>query len=371
MTPAAGRPPFRAEMIGSLLRPRSLTQAYRLNESGAMGDAEHRAIQDQAIRDAVAMQEQLGFAVVTDGEFRRGSYWSRFVEAVDGLAIGPASYALLDRSGESAELVAPHVTGRLRRRHGIATDEFRFLAGLTNRTPKITLPSPSLIQFWRVRSPTGRALYPRDESFLDDLCAIYRAEIADLAALGCRYVQLDDLPLAMLCDPAIRARIAEEGEDPNRLVETYIAAINAAVAERPPGMIAALHLCRGNFKGKWLAEGGYEPVAERVFGDAAVDTVLLEFDSPRAGGFAPLRYLAKGKSAVLGLVCSKTPEMESVDALCRRIKEATRYVVLDRLAISPQCGFASTVSGNPLSHEHERRKLSLVVETARRVWGTA
>jgi len=183
-------------------------------------------------------------------------------------------------------------------------------------------------------------------------------------------VQLDDVPLAMLCDPAIRSRIAAGGDDPDRLVGIYVKAINDAVGARPPGMIAALHLCRGNFKGKWLAEGDYEPVAERVFGEAAVDLVLLEFDSPRSGGFAPLRFLTKEKSAVLGLVCSKTTEMESIDALCARIKEATRYIVLDRLAISPQCGFASTISGNPLSHEHERRKLSLVVEAARRVWGT-
>ena len=181
----AGRPPFRAETVGSLLRPRSLTQAFRLHHAGAMGDAEHRDIQDQSIRDAVAMQEQLGFEIVTDGEFRRGSYWSRFVEAVDGLTTGPASYELHDHSGETTELLAPHVTDRLRRRHGIATDEFRFLAGITRRTPKITLPSPSQMQFWRGRTAIDPALYPTNEAFFADLCAIYRAEIADLAALGC------------------------------------------------------------------------------------------------------------------------------------------------------------------------------------------
>jgi 5-methyltetrahydropteroyltriglutamate--homocysteine methyltransferase len=334
-----------------------------------MGDDEYREIQDQAIREAVALQEQLGFDVVTDGEFRRGSSWSRFVTAVDGFTIGPASCAFRDGTGETARFLAPHVSGRLRRRHGIATDEFRFLSGITRRTPKITLPSPSLMHFWRGSGAAEPAFYAEDEALFADLSAIYRAEIADLAALGCTYVQLDDMPLAMLCDPGVRSRIAAEGEDPDRLVETYIRAINDAVGARPPGMIAALHLCRGNFKGKWLAEGGYEPVAERVFGETAVDLVLLEFDGPRSGGFAPLRFLGKEKSAVLGLVCSKTPEMESVDALCARIKEATRYIVLDRLAISPQCGFASTVSGNPLSREHERRKLALVVAAARRVWG--
>jgi methionine synthase II (cobalamin-independent) len=335
-----------------------------------MGEDEYREIQDQAIRDAVALQEELGFAVVTDGEFRRSASWSHFVAAVDGLATGAAFYELHDGAGETAGFVVPHVTGPLRRRHGIATGEFRFLAGITRRTPKITLPAPSLLHFWRRRHAIESAIYPTDDALFADLGAIYRAEIADLAALGCRYVQLDDVPLAMLCDPAIRSRLVAEGEDPDRLVELYIRAINDAVGARPPGMIAALHLCRGNFKGKWLAEGGYEPVAERVFGETAVDLVLLEFDSPRSGGFAPLRFLSREKSAVLGLVCSRTPEMESLDALCARIKEATRYVVLDRLAISPQCGFASTVSGNPLGHEHERRKLALVVAAARRVWGT-
>lgn len=368
-TQPAGRPPFRAEHIGSLLRPRPLTQAFRLRNSGALGDSEYREIQDHAIREAVALQEQLGFEVVTDGEFRRGSYWSHFTEAVDGLATAPARYELHGAEGACEGFAAPHVGGRLHRRRGISTEEFRFVAGITRRAVKITLPSPSTMQFWHGRAAIDRAFYPTDEEFFADLCAIYRAEIADLAALGCTYVQLDEVPLAMLCDPAIRARVAEEGDDPDRLVGLYVRAINAAVGARPPGMIAALHLCRGNFKGKWLAEGSYDAVAERVFSEAAVDLVLLEFDSPRAGDFAPLRFLTKDKSAVLGLVCSKTPEMESAAALIARIKEATRYIVLDRLAISPQCGFASAVSGNPLSLEHEKRKLELVIEVARRVWG--
>ena len=359
-----GQPPFRAEQIGSLLRPRPLTQAYRLRNAGALGEAEYREIQDRAIRNAVLMQEQLGFAVVTDGEFRRGISWGPFVETTEGMTTEPAPFLFRGAEGETRGVEAPHNASPLRRGPSPAAAEYRFLAGITERRIKITLPAPSMLHFW-----SGGSTYPDDAEFFAALAELYRTEIAELAALGCRYIQLDDVPLAMLCDPDIRAQVEAAGRDPDRLVGLYVEAINAALARRPTDMVAGLHLCRGNFKGKWLAAGGYEPVAERVFAEAKVDLVLLEYDGPRAGGFAPLRYLSKEKGAVLGLVSTKTPEMESAAALATQVKEATRYVVLDRLAISPQCGFASTVSGNPLSLEHEKRKLALVVETARLVWG--
>jgi 5-methyltetrahydropteroyltriglutamate--homocysteine methyltransferase len=356
--------PFRAEQIGSLLRPRPLTQAFRLRNAGALGVSDYREIQDRSIRNAVAMQEQLGFDIVTDGEFRRGISAEPMVEALDGMASAAASFRYRNADGETQNIVGPHNVGVLRRRHGAFLDDYRFMTGITRRRIKITLPAPSMMHFW-----TRATAYPSDSAFFADLTAIYRDEIADLAALGCRYVQLDDTPLAMLCDPAIRERIAATGGDPDALAALYVDAINAAVASRPADMIAGLHLCRGNFKGQWLAEGDYESIAERVFGEAKVDLLLLEYDGARAGSFAPLRFLSKEKSAVLGLVSTKTPLMESVQGLAARVKEATRYVVLDRLAISPQCGFASAVSGNPLSLEHEKRKLALVVETARMVWG--
>jgi methionine synthase II (cobalamin-independent) len=366
----ARNPPFTVEHIGSLLRPRALTQAFRAFAAGEIEAAQFRAAQDAAIREAIHMQEALGLQVVTDGEFRRGSYWGHVIEAVDGFTTKPALFDFHDDHGATQTFIAAHVVGRLRRRHGISTEEFKFAASAAkNATVKITLPSPSTLQFWRGHDGIDRAAYADIESFFTDLSAIYRDELRDLAALGCTYLQLDEVPLIMLADPTVREIVRGRGNDPDRLVTLYIDALNQAIAGRAPGMRLGMHMCRGNFKGKWLAEGGYDAIAERVFNEVAVDVLFLEYDTPRAGDFAPLRFVPKEQGVVLGLVSSKTSLLEDRDALRRRVEEAARYVPLERLAISPQCGFASAVSGNPITIEDEKAKLRLLVETAAEIWG--
>jgi 5-methyltetrahydropteroyltriglutamate--homocysteine methyltransferase len=370
MTAATFVPRFRAEHVGSLLRPRKLTQAFRAFHAGVLPPDRYRDVQDDCIRDAVALQERVGLQVVTDGEFRRGSYWGHFVDALDGMATEPALFDFHDETGAVQPFIAPHVAGKLSRNGGISTGEFAFLkSAVTVATPKVTLPSPPTMHFWRGQAGIAPGAYESAEALFADLARIFRDELTDLAKLGCSYVQIDEVPLAMLCDPEVRAVVARRGDDPAALVGLYIAAINAAVAARPAGMTVGLHMCRGNFKGKWLAEGGYDDIAERAFAELDVDLLFLEYDSPRAGDFAPLRFVPASKAVVLGLVCSKTPVLEDADALRRRIDDASRFVPLERLAISPQCGFASAVSGNPLSEADEIRKLELVVEVARSVWG--
>jgi 5-methyltetrahydropteroyltriglutamate--homocysteine methyltransferase len=362
-------PPVRAQHVGSLLRPARLRAAYRRHRRGEIGDVEFREAQDEAIRDVVAMQEELGLRVVTDGELRRASYWSAFVAAVDGLEVGLSRFKFTHGTGDRVALAAPHATGALRRWGSIAGAELDFVAEVASSAssrPKVTLPSPSTLQFGQ--GPLSGP-YSSTEDFFSDLAAIYRAEIADLAARGATLVQLDEVALAMLCDPSVRRRVEAAGEVPGQLMDDYVAAIAAAGAERPAGVTLALHLCRGNYQGGWLASGGYEPVAEAVFGGSGVDVLLLEFDSARAGGFEPLRHVPATTSVVLGLVSSKTSELECRDELLRRIEEASRYVDVERLALSPQCGFASTAGGNPVDEEDQRRKLALVVDVCREVWG--
>ncbi len=363
-----GRPPFRADHVGSLLRPGRLTRAFRAFNQGEIEADAFRAAQDAAIADVIRLQEDVGLQSITDGEFRRGSYWSHFVERIEGLTIAPARFQFRDEQGVETAFTAPHVTGRLARRDGISTDEFRFLSATTARTPKITMPSPPTMHFWRGRDAIAPGTYDTVEEFFADLATVYRAEIAELAAMGARYIQLDEVPLAMLCDPDVAAALTAAGEDPDALVDLYIRAINAALADRPPSVTAALHLCRGNFKGRHLSAGGYEAIAERLFHEIDVDGFFLEYDTPRAGDFAPLRFVPAGKRVVLGLISSKTPALEPVDALRRRIDAAAEFLPLDQLCLSPQCGFASTVAGNPLTETDEIAKLRLVVETAAAIW---
>ncbi len=368
--PARHDPPFRAEHIGSLLRPPALREAYKANMTGTMDDATFHAVQEQAIRDVVALQESLGLKMVTDGEFRRASYWGHWVDAIDGLDVAPALFTFHDAEGEEQEFIAATCTGKLRKTKPISTEEFEFLKSVTTAEPKITMPSPSTLHFWRLKDTIAGSGYPTDSDYFADLCAIFRQEIADLAALGCRYVQLDEVPLIMLADPAIQARVRELGDDPNRLIDLYIDAMNDAVRDR--GEVAAgMHICRGNFKGKWLTEGGYDAMAERVFRRVDVDAFMLEYDTERAGGFEPLRHVPDDKMVVLGLVSSKVPEIEQADYLEARIAEASKYIDRDRLAISPQCGFASTVAGNPVDEAAEKAKLGTLVEVAKEVWGDA
>jgi 5-methyltetrahydropteroyltriglutamate--homocysteine methyltransferase len=363
----AGGPPFRADHVGSLLRPQALKDAFRDHHAGRLTDEEFRAIQDRCIREAVTMQEQVGLRAITDGEFRLGSWFLGFVDAIEGLTTRNAPFDF--RGGGQARFQTAFVEGRLRRVRGITTHEFSSLRTMTGRTPKVTMPAPSLVHFLRGDMAVSRQAYPDLAEFWADLTAIYAQELSELGRLGCSYVQLDEVPCAMLCDPDLRAAAAAGGENPDALLDTYIAAANQAIAGRPNGMTIAMHLCRGNYKGQWMAAGGYEPVAEKLFNGTAVDAFFLEYDTERAGSFEPLRYMPTGKMVVLGLVSSKTAELEPLDTLRRRIDAASRYVPLERLAISPQCGFASSVGGNPLTIEDQRRKLARVVEAAEQVWG--
>ena len=366
--PTKGRPPFRADHVGSLLRPPALRQAFRRHATKEIGDAEFDRLQDQCIRDVVALQADVGLQVVTDGEFRRGSYWGRFVERVEGFEIKTASFKFRNDQGHEVEFTAPYANGAIKRRQPLALDEYQFLHSVTKLTGKITLPAPSTMHFYRCNDFADKAVYPDVSTFFADLAKIFKQEIGELAKAGCRYIQLDEVAVALLCDPGIRQQIAGTGSDPDALVDLYIDSINDAVADAPADVIFGVHMCRGNFKGHYLGAGGYESVAERFFANTNVNHFLLEYDTARAGDFAPLRFVPKDRGVVLGLVSSKTPVLESVDVLKRRTEEATRYIDLDRLAISPQCGFASTVAGNPLTEADERAKLARVVEVAGAIW---
>jgi 5-methyltetrahydropteroyltriglutamate--homocysteine methyltransferase len=362
-------PAFRAEHIGSLLRPPALLAARQEMEEGRLSADALRIEEDAHIRDVVRLQEEIGLQVITDGEYRRGIFFGHFGAAVSGFTEMDAERTFRGAGGEQLRYRAAVVTGRLVRHRGIATDEFSFVRKLTRRTPKVTLPSPSSQHFLRWRRGVSDRAYPDLGEFFAEVAAIYRAELAELGELGATYVQLDDVPLGLLCDPLHRDAFAAKGYDPAGMLDRYIALVNAALDGRPPGLTVGVHVCRGNNQGKWLGEGAYDFVAPRAFAGLRVDAFLLEYDSPRAGGFEPLRHVAPGRSVVLGLVSTKTPALEDPDDLHRRIDAAARLVPMDRLALSPQCGFASTAPGNPLTPVEQRRKLELIVEVARRVWG--
>jgi 5-methyltetrahydropteroyltriglutamate--homocysteine methyltransferase len=365
---ARGRPPFRADHVGSLLRPPVLRQAFRKHASGELSEAAFAELQDRCIREAVNLQEQVGLQVVTDGEFRRGSYWGRFVERTAGFEIKPATFKFRDDQGDEVAFTAPYARAKIARVQPLALDEFVFLRDATTATAKITMPSPSTMHFYRFNDFADRTIYPDAERFFSDLAGVFRQEIVALAEAGCRYIQLDEVAVALLCDPAMRERVTIAGADPDALVDLYIEAINQAAAECPRDVVVGVHMCRGNFKGRYLGAGGYESVAERFFQRSNVNHFLLEYDTARAGDFAPLRFVPKNKGVVLGLISTKTPALEKVDDLKRRVEEASRYIDLAQLAVGPQCGFASTVAGNPLTEADERAKLFLTVETANSIW---
>ena len=369
--------PFRAEHVGSFLRPDSLLDAVRAHRAGRLDADGLRAAQDAAIRDIVAFQDGIGLPAVTDGEFRRRSWSAGVIDALDGFALreeGVLGFRSGPESGGGGGGVAasPYAAERLERKRAIVADDYRFLASLSPKgLPKVTIASPPVLHFFLGPRAFEAPAYADRNAYFADLVGIYRDEIADLAAAGCRYVQLDETALPCNCDDTAREGVAARGEDPDELTDAYVDLINAAVAERPAGMLVGLHMCRGNFKGAWMAEGGYEPIAERVFQGLDVDILQLEYDTPRAGDFAPLRFLPKGKTAVLGLISTKTPVLEDKDSVKRRIDEAARFAPLDRLAIGPQCGFSSAGgSGQPIDSDDTRRKLDLVLTIAREVWGT-
>lgn len=366
--PLDGTPPFRAEHIGSLLRPDALRDGFRRLNRGEIDPAGFRTIQDGCIRDAVAMQEEIGLEAVTDGEFRRTTYISHFVDSVEGLEFAPSSFRFYEDDGTAHEFVAPRAVGKLKRVKANSAEEFDFLKTVTGRTIKSTLPSPATMHFLGGAEDPPRDIYPDREALFEDLARAYREDIADLAARGARYVQIDDVPFAMLCDESLRKQLAARGEDAEALVDAYIALTNDAVAGRPAEMTVGFHICRGNLKGTWLSRGGYDAVAEKLFRQLDVDHFCLEYDTDRAGGFAPLAAMPEDKGVVLGLISSKLPLLEDPEAVEARIAEASRHVPLERLAVSPQCGFSSAVIGNPVSPDDQRAKLSLVVEIAGRVW---
>ena len=366
--PLDGTPPFRAEHIGSLLRPDALRDGFRRLNRGEIDADGFRTIQDGCIRDAVAMQEEIGLEAVTDGEFRRTTYISHFVDSVDGLDFAPSSFRFYEDDGTAHAFVAPRAVGKLKRVKANSGEEFDFLATVTGGTIKSTLPSPATMHFLGGAEDPPKDVYPNREALFEDLARAYREDIADLAERGARYVQIDDVPFAMLCDESLRGQLAARGEDAEALVEAYIALTNDSLAGRPADMTVGFHICRGNLKGTWLSRGGYDAVAEKLFRRLDVDHFCLEYDTERAGDFSPLAAMPEDKGVVLGLISSKLPLLEDPAAIEARIAEASRYVPLDRLAVSPQCGFSSAAIGNPVSPDDQRAKLALVVEIAGRVW---
>jgi 5-methyltetrahydropteroyltriglutamate--homocysteine methyltransferase len=368
-------PPFRADHVGSLLRPPALLRAREDHAAGAIGAGELRAAEDAAIRDVVRMQEDVGLRSVTDGELRRASWHMDYIYALDGISkVVDDTLHIEFRNAEGTLEFAPpslHVGDRVGLSETIFGDAFAFLASSVSaaQTPKLTIPSPSMVHYRGGRAAIDEAVYPDLDAFWDDLTAAYREELRRLAALGCTYLQFDDTSLAYLNDPKQREHVREIGGDAEHQHEAYIRHINDALADRPAGMAVTTHMCRGNFRSSWVAEGGYDFVAEALFNDLDVDGFFMEWDDARSGGFEPLRFVPKGKIVVLGLVTTKSGELESRDELRRRIEEAAQYVDVDQLCLSPQCGFSSTVEGNALSAEQQAAKLRLVVEVADEVWG--
>jgi 5-methyltetrahydropteroyltriglutamate--homocysteine methyltransferase len=359
-------PPFRAEHIGSLLRPAKLLH-FRGNRDA------REAIENESIVEAIRWQEGLGLKIVTDGEFRRESWRLGFVSKVAGFARGDA-VGNVDLQRDDAGNVmqigsAPVAVTRIRRTRPIVADEAAFCLRHTKCTVKATMPAPSYLHYPRGRNCVDRDVYPDLDEFFEDVVRVYREELQALHAAGGRYLQIDEVAQTLLCDQRLRDAVRARGDDPEKLIDLYIDLINRIVRERPSGMTIGVHMCRGNAMGKWIAAGGYERIAEQSFSSLNVDAFFLEFDTERAGGFEPLRFMPKGKKVVLGLVSTKIPVLESKDALKRKIEAATKFVPMADLSMSPQCGFASHQKGTALTFAEQEAKLKLVVETAAEVWG--
>jgi 5-methyltetrahydropteroyltriglutamate--homocysteine methyltransferase len=363
-------PPFRADHVGSLLRPPAVHEARAKRAAGEISAAELREVEDAAIADAVHTVEGLGMRSVTDGEFRRAWFHLDFLEQLDGVAV-TGNIAASSDAAATVHMTPPKlsVVGPLRHTRDIQVDDYRYLASIVTETPKVSIPSPTMVHFRGGRAAIDIDAYPDLEQFFADLAACYRAELDALYAAGCRYVQLDDTNLAYLCDPVMRAGAVERGDDPDELPHSYAELINHVITGRPDDLVVGIHLCRGNYRSTWFAQGGYEPVAEVLFTELDVNAYFLEYDDERSGDFSPLRLVPADKTVVLGLVTSKRPELESVDDLATRVDEASQYVALDQLCLSPQCGFASTVEGNQMTPDQQWAKLSRVVEAAGKIWG--
>jgi methionine synthase II (cobalamin-independent) len=370
---ARTRPPFRADHVGSLLRPAGLLAEREAFAAGRIPAGQLRSAEDQAIAGVVKMQEEVGLQAATDGEFRRASWHMDFIYQLGGISKAPGNLAVKfhNPSGDIEFTPAAIVVdSKVRLDQTIFGDDFRYLQSVvTSAVPKLTIPSPNMVHYRGGAAMISPGVYPDIEEFWSDLSGAYADEVARLADLGCQYLQFDDTSLAYLNDPAQRAEIAARGDDAEHLHLRYIEQVNDALAGRPPGLAVTTHLCRGNFRSSWVAAGGYDFVAEALFGELAVDGFFLEYDDERSGGFEPLRFVPPGKMVVLGLVTTKRGTLENPDDLKRRIDEAARYVPLDQLCLSGQCGFSSTVEGNALSYDEQVAKLELIVKVAREVWG--
>ncbi len=364
------KPPFRADHVGSLIRSQRLIEARTQHNAGTLPTDALRAIEDEEIRAAIAMQERAGIQAITDGELRRNNWRDRFFERVDGFTKEkiPSSFFFTFASGKRDRgMPVPTVNAKLKRRETITADDFSYLKAHTKGIAKATLPAPSANHFFSGDKSLARSPYATRQAYMDDVTAIYRQEVADLAKLGCTYLQIDEVPIAVLCDPNNHAIVRERGEQPDSLINDYIAAINAVVRDRPASMTACVHLCRGNLD-HGQASGGYDPVARRLFQELNVDGFFLEYDTERAGSFEPLREVPKGKRVVLGMISTKIAALEPLDDIRRRIDQAARYVSLDNLCISPQCGFASSYQTNRFTHDDQERKLAHLVKIAEAVW---
>jgi 5-methyltetrahydropteroyltriglutamate--homocysteine methyltransferase len=367
-------PPFRADHVGSLLRPPALLKARAQRAEGSISAEELRSIEDDAIRDVVRMQAEVGLRSATDGEFRRTSWHMDFIYRLGGVSQGDGRLTVrMHNPDGDVEFTAPalQIDAPITLREPIFAADLEYLRSVAGPgvTPKLTIPSPSMVHYRGGRAAIDPAVYPDEERFWADLSAAYAAQVRAVHELGGTYLQLDDTSLAYLNDPAQRAELDARGDDADHQHLRYIRQINAALADRPAGLRVTTHMCRGNYRSSWAASGSYDFVAEALFSELAVDGFFLEFDDERSGSFAPLRFVPPGKMVVLGLVTTKTGALESKDDLKRRIDEAARYVPLEQLCLSPQCGFSSTVEGNALTYEEQVAKLRLIVETAAEVWG--
>ena len=366
------KPPFRADHVGSFLRPQYLIEAREKKAKGEITAADLRKVEDKAIAEIVKFQEDVGLQAITDGEFRRTYFHIDFLEQLGGVK---TDIPVLVKKPDGTEELAPpvmRVVGKVHHAKDIQLADFQYLKSCTSRTAKVTIPSPTMLHFRGGRAGISKEHYPELEpNFYEDVATAYGDELKSLANAGCTYVQMDDTNLAYLCDDKMREAAKARGDDPNELPHRYAKFINRVVAKKPAGMTLGIHLCRGNFQSTWAAQGGYEPVAEALLSEMNVDAYFLEYDDARSGDFKPLRFLPKGKIVVLGLITTKLGQLESKDDIKRRIDEAAKYVPLDQLALSPQCGFSSTVHGNKIAVDAQRAKLKLVLDTARDVWGDA
>ncbi len=362
------KPPFRADQVGSLLRSEPLKNARTAFAKGELDADGLKTIEDTEILALVKKQESIGLDSVTDGEFRRAFWHFDFLGGLGGVETFESDQGIQFK-GVQTKATGVRVTGKVHYKPHPMVEHFRYLKSVTSKTAKMTIPSPSMLHYRGGRKVINMGVYPEMDGFYDDLGTAYAGAVKDFADAGCRYLQLDDVSFAYLCDPEQRQMLTERGDDPVKQPHIYAGMINRAIRDRPSDMVISMHLCRGNFRSTFIASGGYEPIAELLFNEVNVDAYFMEWDSDRAGGFEPLRFLPKGKSVVLGLVTSKTGVLESRDALLRRIEEAAKFAPLDQLCLSPQCGFASTEEGNVLATDEQWAKLEMIVSVAKEVWG--